>query len=436
MQAVAQLEESAGEPSDHDLPSVLVERSSDVIVLLDGGTIRYVSPSIAVHTGWTPDQLVGRHVVELVHPEDLDRAVFDLELFSNSQAAPGYSTYRVTRADGSSLRMDAASADIPLGDEQYMALYCRPDHSASRGVLDGLLRGMSTAETLRLVCDVFNWQLHGSRVGISWWDRDVIHAVGTDLPAALAGGDEETVTPWAECRREGRSQRATEVAALDDGRRRQAEELGLGAYWIEPVLDDDGEACALITVWTHAGGPVPEIHMLGMAMAKDYVELIIRWSRQRRLLQDAAHTDTLTGLANRKAFFDALVSERAGAVLYCDLDRFKPVNDALGHAAGDELLRAVSARIKASVREADLVARLGGDEFAILSFDVSREQALALAQRIREAVVAPFQILGNTVRVGLSVGVAHSSDGLGEDVLDLADRALYRAKSAGGGAAM
>ena len=168
-------------------------------------------------------------------------------------------------------------------------------------------------------------------------------------------------------------------------------------------------------------------------MAKDYCRLIMRWTLQRRLLDEAAHRDALTGLANRKAFFETLESERGGAVLYCDLDRFKPVNDELGHHAGDELLRVVARRITACVRTGDVVARLGGDEFAVMCVGATRAQAGALAERIRNAFIEPFAIFGNSVRIGMSVGVAHSKDHLGDDVLEQADRALYLAKAGGGG---
>ena len=136
----------------------------------------------------------------------------------------------------------------------------------------------------------------------------------------------------------------------------------------------------------------------------------------------------LTGLANRKAFFDALEGRVCGAVLYCDLDRFKPVNDELGHRAGDELLRAVAGRMQSCVRIGDLVARVGGDEFAVLCTDVTPEQAFELAQRIRAAIVEPFHITDTTTCIGISIGVAHASPADGQELLELADRALYRAK--------
>jgi diguanylate cyclase (GGDEF)-like protein len=287
---------------------------------------------------------------------------------------------------------------------------------------------------LRPVCDVFNWPLHGSRVGISWTDGSGIHSVGTDIPARLASEDANDDSPWAKCRREARPQRALDLSALDPERRDLAARNGLGAYWVEPVLDDEATVCAVVTVWMRAGGPVPDLHALGMSMAKDYVELIIRWRRQRRRLLDAAHRDSLTGLANRTAFLESLATDQGGAVLYCDLDRFKAVNDRLGHVAGDELLRAVAGRIKACVRADDVVARIGGDEFAVHCVDVTDGEALALAERIHDAVVEPFRVLGSTAQVGISVGVAQSTDGFGDHLLEAADRALYEAKARGGGA--
>jgi diguanylate cyclase (GGDEF)-like protein len=314
-----------------------------------------------------------------------------------------------------------------------MALYCRPDDSASASILDGLLRGTSTADTLRPVCDVINWHLHGSHVAITWWDGGTSY-VSTGIPDTLAGADDPAGAPWVTVRSEATGRRAADLVGMDAIRRELASELGLGGYWIEPVLDEQSSVCALVTVWIRDNGSVPELHALGMSMAKDYTELIIRWSRQQRLLVDAARQDSLTGLANRAAFYEALATSGPRAVLYCDLDAFKPVNDELGHVAGDELLRAVAGRIKACVRGGDVVARLGGDEFAVLCAGASDEQAHDLAERIRAAVTEPYRVGGSTARLGISIGVA-GSDGVGaDDVLERADRALYQAKADGGGA--
>ena len=156
-----------------------------------------------------------------------------------------------------------------------------------------------------------------------------------------------------------------------------------------------------------------------------------------------AHHDVLTGLANRLSIMDKIEEavarhRRRGdsfAVLLLDLDRFKHVNDTLGHAVGDALLRETAVRLKASLRETDVLARLGGDEFAIVQDreNNQRDAASALAERIIEIISKPFQIEGNEVNIATSIGIAlapeHATSS--DSLMKMADLALYRAKSAG-----
>jgi diguanylate cyclase (GGDEF)-like protein/PAS domain S-box-containing protein len=167
-------------------------------------------------------------------------------------------------------------------------------------------------------------------------------------------------------------------------------------------------------------------------------------TEQRRLegeLRHHAYHDPLTGLANRRSLQDRLVhaveharrTGRPACLLLIDLDDFKDVNDTKGHGVGDELLAAVAARLRASVRPADLPARLGGDEFAVLVPDVSRPQdADGLARRLTEAFEVPFALTEGAVTTGASIGVAST---LGcesaDDLLRNADLALYAAKDDG-----
>jgi len=163
---------------------------------------------------------------------------------------------------------------------------------------------------------------------------------------------------------------------------------------------------------------------------------------------DLAHLpkrDALTGLANRlllRERFEACVTQRQDgtklAVLCLDLDGFKPVNDTLGHPAGDALLRAVALRLTETVRSEDTVARLGGDEFAILQTHVSHaNEAQMLARRIIRALSQPYQIEGRGVRISVSIGIALTD--IAHPNLDYllsnADTALYMAKADGKGRA-
>jgi diguanylate cyclase (GGDEF)-like protein len=156
--------------------------------------------------------------------------------------------------------------------------------------------------------------------------------------------------------------------------------------------------------------------------------------------------DPLTGLPNRAGFADRLAGAialgrrhgRHTGVLLLDLDRFKEVNDTLGHAAGDALLHEVATRLSATVRGEDVVVRLGGDEFAILQIEARQpEGAAILARRLQEAMAAPFDLMGHRAQLGCSIGIALAPpDDDGPDpaaLLRMADTALYRAKEEGRG---
>lgn len=174
-------------------------------------------------------------------------------------------------------------------------------------------------------------------------------------------------------------------------------------------------------------------------------EDITRWKEAEQRLDHLAHADPLTDLPNRMAFHEHLTralahARRTGehvAVLFVDLDHFKPVNDALGHGLGDEILQAVAERLRATVRESDLVARLGGDEFIVLVRDIRRPaDTSVIAEKIIHAIRQPFRVRGHEVHIGSSVGISvYPDDGDdGEGLVHEADQAMYRAKHRGRGA--
>lgn len=160
--------------------------------------------------------------------------------------------------------------------------------------------------------------------------------------------------------------------------------------------------------------------------------------------QHLAFHDTLTGLANRALFDERLTralanSQRSGqsvALLYFDLDRFKQVNDTLGHPAGDELIANMARRLVEAIRSTDMIARIGGDEFAVIQTHVTTPaQTEVLCMRIVEAVNEPFLLSGNRVNVGVSIGVALSPADADSrtELARKADIALYEAKASGRG---
>jgi diguanylate cyclase (GGDEF)-like protein/PAS domain S-box-containing protein len=177
-------------------------------------------------------------------------------------------------------------------------------------------------------------------------------------------------------------------------------------------------------------------------MAGSLTDVTSRKNTEEQLLHDAFH-DSLTNLPNRALFTD-LLSRSLGraqrrpdyrfAVLFIDLDRFKVVNDSLGHSIGDELLRSLTRRIERCVRPGDTVARLGGDEFTILVDDIGDpSDATRVADRVQHELAHPFILDGHEVFTSASVGIALSATGYqaAEDLLRDADIAMYRAKARG-----
>ena len=175
-------------------------------------------------------------------------------------------------------------------------------------------------------------------------------------------------------------------------------------------------------------------------VAKDITERKLYEER----IEEMAQHDGLTGLPNRALFDDRLNhaisvakrEKREFALLYFDLDRFKPVNDTYGHAAGDRLLQMIAMRIRYLLRESDTVARLGGDEFAVLlPIIAGRQDAVEVAQRIVGALTSPYTLDGieGSIEIGVSIGIAvYPVDGMAvEELVNAADAAMFSAKREG-----
>ncbi|HEV7899512.1 MAG TPA: EAL domain-containing protein [Planosporangium sp.] len=209
-----------------------------------------------------------------------------------------------------------------------------------------------------------------------------------------------------------------------------------------PVRDAGDVAGALVVASFQ-----PRVYTRGdqemLQVFAEHVSLAVTDHNTRLKMLEAYH-DSLTGLASRALFMERLEQSLARAtrqqtrlaVLFIDLDRFKVVNDSLGHAAGDTLLIGVAERLCACLRGTDAAARFGGDEFAVVLHDLGEpDQAVAVASRINEMLRQPFVIGGKEVFVNASIGIAFSTDGApnGEELMRDADLAMYRAKKNGTG---
>lgn len=179
---------------------------------------------------------------------------------------------------------------------------------------------------------------------------------------------------------------------------------------------------------------------LNLSVVSQRVRRIVEARRTERYVRHLAYHDTLTGLANRVTFMSQLTRHLAKgqplALLFLDLDRFKLVNDTLGHDIGDRLLKEVAQRMRQNTRTSDCVARFGGDEFAILLSEAGHaEAAAAVAEKVGHALGVPFEIDGHDIFVTASIGIAlYPMDGTdANNLLKHADTAMYQAKRQGTG---
>ncbi|MEO8798849.1 MAG: EAL domain-containing protein, partial [Polyangiaceae bacterium] len=241
------------------------------------------------------------------------------------------------------------------------------------------------------------------------------------------------------------------AAAFTHPRTRLGVEAGLRSAYAFPILLGDEVAAVLEFFSVKAVVPDEETMRLFAQVCTQLTHVVERHRTAVALVHDASH-DPLTGLPNRALFVDQLrraVARRRRhpeyefAVLFIDLDRFKIVNDSLGHGAGDALLIAVGARISKALRGSDLIsrssdtlARLGGDEFTVFLDDIGdARDAVRVAERILDSVLRPFLVSGQEAYIGASIGIAVSGpqERDADDFLRDADLAMYRAKTAGKG---
>jgi len=205
-------------------------------------------------------------------------------------------------------------------------------------------------------------------------------------------------------------------------------------------------AVPMVAILTDSTASATRVVLLAIALCVS-AAVVARFTmavRARELAQDAlayrATHDTLTGAVNRLLLLDrvehALLHDRADplAVMYLDLDRFKAINDTLGHDIGDELLSSVASRITEGLRVSDTLGRFGGDEFVLLCEDIDPDHAVRVAERLVRTIAEPFDLDGRTVQTTVSIGVAIGDNRAGDvdALIRSADQAMYEAKRLGG----
>ncbi len=402
----------------------LVRHATDIIIVVDeAGQLQYVSPAFERVLGKSREEFGPRPAFELMHPEDLDRM---------RSAPPGDPTdedvgqrtdLRLLHADGTWRWFEATVTDH-LSDPDVRGLVSNLHDITDRKRAD---------EALREAHERFQSAFENAPIGMALADLDgvilranpamgrILGLNGADLPGhnidAFTHPDDRDLSNFKMAR----------LAHSD------SESYRIEQRYVHAEGHDVWASLNVSCVRDHAENPLYFI-----VQVEDVTE---SRALRERLAQAAIH-DPLTSLPNRELFMDRLENSlhlasrdrRRVVVMFLDLDRFKLINDSLGHDVGDQILRAVADRLRSVMRTSDTLARFGGDEFTVLCPENHDEQgALRVAERLVEAMADPVVLSSGEIFVSLSVGMALSNGDTESAAVLLrnADVAMYQAKDRG-----
>jgi diguanylate cyclase (GGDEF)-like protein/PAS domain S-box-containing protein len=401
----------------------LVGNAADVITVVDDkGIITYESPPVTDILGYRPDERVGTYASDRVHPDDRPSLFAAMTRLREDADAVERVEVRVRHADGSWRWCSTAIRNL-LHDPSVEGFVCN-----SHDVTD------QRRATAALADSEVSFRMLFANNPRPMWVYDL-----ATLDFLEVNGAAETHYGYS--RDEFLAKRITDIRPEED-----IPALLASVQDLQPSLNKAG-------TWRHRlkDGRIIDVdittHRLMFggrdAVLVDVHDITEQNALEEQLRHQAFH-DPLTSLANRPLFNDRVEhalsvrrpNGRGIAILLLDLDRFKTINDSLGHSTGDELLIAVGERIVQCLRPGDTAARLGGDEFVILVEDVAElSEATGLAGRIIEELSTPFVLSGREVGIRASVGIVLHRGGAitADDLVRNADAAMYAAKASGTG---
>jgi diguanylate cyclase (GGDEF)-like protein/PAS domain S-box-containing protein len=400
------------------------------LVRNEAALITDVEESIVEILGWRPDQLIGAPPTDLVHPDDLARAV--AAWFSMMDAPGSTHTWRgrFRTADGAWCWIEARNTnrlDDP-DDPGIFTVICRAEADS-----------LGLEEELRAREELISRLTDALPVGVFQVDRDRrmlftngrLHNILGTPPAA------DMASQFAAIAADDRHELDAAVDAALAGGEVDGLELRFVVVVPHPEFSSTRVCEVSLRPLTNGAGWVSGV----IGTLSDVTESV----DLRRELELRASTDTLTGCLNRAAIFEFLDlalrasrrSEVGVAAIFVDLDRFKEINDRLGHAAGDRALQEAAERIRGAIRTGDALGRIGGDEFLVVCPAATSPDTVALlAQRISESLRDPGEHIADEIQLGASIGVAWTErhDESPDDLIARADCAMYQSKLESSGA--
>jgi diguanylate cyclase (GGDEF)-like protein/PAS domain S-box-containing protein len=401
---------------------LLAEVSSDFTIrTVRGFDIEWVSPSITRALGWQPEDLVGRNGFEFFHPNDVAGTREQAARMTSGEPVAG--RIRLRRADGSYRWFSQLATPVLDADGELMARISGfQDVDAQVRAEQALTRSerrfrlaMEYAPVGMAVLDLERRFLEVNPALCRMLGRDEQWLLESGMAEVLDPTDDDLDLAMRGAVLSGRAE-----SSRHDVRMRNADGRLLWAeHSVGLLKDDDGNPASYVS---------------------QFLDVTAAHEAREKLRFLAAH-DALTSLANRHQLLErlrsllsvAMHSGRHLAVLFVDLDNFKPVNDTHGHAAGDAVLVEVAERLRSNVRRDDVVARIGGDEF-VLALPNVRNQADAeiVAAKVHRVMAEPIEYEGNSLRITVSLGLTMAQPGESADeTLKRADAALYHAKESG-----
>ena len=433
----------------------LAENSSELISCHSrDGVYRYASPASAALLGYEASELIGRRLLDLVHPADAAQLK---DIGAHGTEKTRTATFRLLRKDGSAVWVEAAMSQVRDGSEVQISsrdvsrrVWQEELERDRTHILELVAQGQPLGEIFTRITELVQKRCPGTAACVVALSEGQMHVAGPSLPpeflGALSGNALRlAASVCSDLATQGLASSVTDLRkeSVCEPIRNSAARHGLTfCCWRLVTCSLHGVVGMVGVVHDERKAEYVPVDSALLETAASLASMAIEHRQLTERLAYQAQHDALTGLPNRQLFETRIqqaitAAARTGqhvGLMFFDIDRFKLINDTLGHLTGDDLLRQFAARTQLLIRQGDTLARLGGDEFALLIPSLNEaEQAVQVASRIQQSIARKFELGDKEVAVTTSIGIAvYPTDGGDASVLQRhADTALYRVKASG-----